>query len=91
MIRVRYLTMDGIVEREFDDDVVPKVLQSGALKMVRLVEVEIPPLGCTKDQDCEVHMGDCGLEDNKDIVKTPEIVLAVFNGNYIMERIDEQD
>jgi hypothetical protein len=60
--------------REFDNSLVPKVLQSGALKMVRLVEAEIPPLG-TKDED---------------IVKPEEVVVAVFNGEYLMERTDDE-
>ncbi len=80
MIRVMTPMIDGpggFMERTFDDELVPKVLQSGALKIVRLVEVDIPEFD-TNDKP-------------GDMIKQPEIVVAVFNGEYIMERVDEKD
>ncbi len=83
MIRVTYGPMVVGFDRvyTFSDELVPKVLQSGVLKIVRLVEVDIPMLP-------EEWEGGGGIE-GKDIVKQPEEVVAVFNGEYIMERVDE--
>lgn len=58
--------------KTFPNNAVPKVLQSGALKIVQLVETDIPVMG---------------EEVSEDIIKAEEVVLGVFFGNYIMERI----
>ena len=65
----------GVTRHEFSDDLVPKVLQSGALRIVEPAEFDVPEM----DADSEEN----GVELK--LVK-PERVIAVFFGDYTMER-----
>ena len=85
MIIVNYFVPGGGVtwhEREFANDVQPKILQSGVLKMVVPLVTDIPVMGTQAG-------GYDKMAETEDIVKTPEKVIAVFSGNYFMERVDD--
>jgi hypothetical protein len=59
---------------EYPDTMIPKVLQSGALKIVEPVEADVPPMG----------------EEDKEMTVKPEITVAIFNCDYIMTRNDSE-
>lgn len=70
-IKVTQVMGDILITRYFDADRITKVLQSGALRVSRALEADVPVLG-----DAEA-----------DMVVTKELTIAVFNGEYVMERV----
>jgi len=75
IIKVTVFTTPGTYSRTFPASYITKVLQSGALRVSRALEADIPEMGSPEE----------------DMAVTKELTVAVFNGDYIMERIDDEN
>lgn len=76
MIQVTSSVAGQAYIKVFPDSYITKVLQSGALRVSRAFEADVPMLD---DEDGKAE----------DMVATQELTVAVFYGDYIMERIEE--
>lgn len=73
MLRVALHTYNGAVIHDFPDYCEPRVLASGALKIVRFAA------------DPEV------AEDGEDFTEAPLVTVAVFNGDYTVRRVQNEE
>jgi len=65
----------GTYTRLFPAAYITKVLQSGALRISRALEADVPELGSNEEE----------------MTVTKELTVAVFHGNYMMERVQDEN
>lgn len=77
MIVVRIELGGTVIRRTYPDGATAKILSAGTLKVVIPAEFEVPPMGTKEKKD-------------EKIIKTPEKLLGVFNGPYVLSLEDEE-